>query len=138
MTKIITDASSIGRALLPDERDAVSEAILFHLDRSTLVEPAHWSIECTGFILKAARRGRVSAEQRAGLRMALASLIEMAEIEPQGRPMQAFDLAVAHQLSVYDAAYLDLAVETGLPLLTEDKALSKAALSLGLELIETL
>jgi predicted nucleic acid-binding protein len=136
LRKIVVDASSIGRALLPDERDVISEQIIEEITSATLVEPAHWGIECAGLILKAARRGRISGAERTGLRIALSALFQTAEIDLQTQALNAFDLGVSHDLSVYDAAYLDLAMRTGYPLLTQDKALLKAAKHLGVELIE--
>jgi predicted nucleic acid-binding protein len=46
-------------------------------------------------------------------------------------------LARAHRLSVYDAVYLDLAMDRGLALATRDVALRKAARAEGVSLIET-
>jgi predicted nucleic acid-binding protein len=136
LTRMVVDASSIGRALLPDERDTLSDQITSLLESAVLVEPPHWGIECAGLILRAARRGRMSNEERASLRALLSILVEQAEIELQTRPVQAFDLAVIHHLSVYDAAYLEVALSSGLPLLTQDGALMKAANASGIELIE--
>jgi predicted nucleic acid-binding protein len=45
-------------------------------------------------------------------------------------------LARAYRLSVYDAVYLDLAMDRALPLATRDVALRKAALAEGVSLIE--
>lgn len=42
-----------------------------------------------------------------------------------------------HQLTLYDASYLDLAQREALPLATLDKALQKAAAALNIELIDT-
>ena len=44
-------------------------------------------------------------------------------------------LARTHRLSVYDAAYLELAQREGLPLATLDSALGRAAISEGVELV---
>jgi len=44
-------------------------------------------------------------------------------------------LARAHQLTVYDALYLELAGRRGLPLATRDGDLSGAARSVGLEVL---
>jgi predicted nucleic acid-binding protein len=44
-------------------------------------------------------------------------------------------LARMHKLSVYDAAYLDLAQREAVPLATLDKLLADAALAEGVELI---
>jgi predicted nucleic acid-binding protein len=42
-----------------------------------------------------------------------------------------------HHLTAYDAAYLELALRTGLPLATLDDDLRKAALTAGVALVET-
>jgi len=44
-------------------------------------------------------------------------------------------LAQDHRLSVYDAAYLDLALRDHLPLATLDGDLRRAATALGVELL---
>jgi predicted nucleic acid-binding protein len=46
-----------------------------------------------------------------------------------------FDLAQAHSLTIYDAAYLDLAQRERLPLASLDDALCKAARSSGISLL---
>jgi predicted nucleic acid-binding protein len=46
-------------------------------------------------------------------------------------------VATQYQLTVYDAAYLELAERTGLPLATLDGELRKAALAAGVALAET-
>jgi predicted nucleic acid-binding protein len=46
------------------------------------------------------------------------------------------DLARAHDLSAYDAAYLELARREGLPLATEDAPLRAAAERVGVALVE--
>ncbi len=43
-----------------------------------------------------------------------------------------FDLAQAHGPTIYDAAYLELALRAGLKLATLDGALGRAALAVGL------
>lgn len=45
-------------------------------------------------------------------------------------------LARKHQLSTYDASYLDLALRKGLPLATQDKALIRAAADCGVALFQ--
>ncbi len=45
-------------------------------------------------------------------------------------------LARARKLTVYDAAYLDLAIREGLPIATLDHALERAALAEGVALFD--
>jgi predicted nucleic acid-binding protein len=44
-------------------------------------------------------------------------------------------MARAENLTTYDAAYLELAVRRGLPLLTKDNELRRAATRLGVEVL---
>jgi predicted nucleic acid-binding protein len=46
-------------------------------------------------------------------------------------------VATEHQFTVYDAAFLELAQRTGLPLATLDRDLRKAALAASVALVET-
>ena len=45
------------------------------------------------------------------------------------------DLADAHALTVYDAAYLELALRTGLPLASRDGDLNRAARRCGVKVL---
>jgi predicted nucleic acid-binding protein len=47
-----------------------------------------------------------------------------------------FALADRHSMTVYDAAYLDLALREGLPLASLDKAMREAAVKSGVALFE--
>lgn len=47
-----------------------------------------------------------------------------------------FDIAQTHQLTFYDAAYLQLAIELKLPLATYDQQLIEAAKAEGIPLVE--
>lgn len=135
MNRIIVDASRIGNAVLPDESAAVTEKLLGLLADNDLVEPCHWPIEIANLVLRAARRGRLTIPERNEARAAISALISAAEVETMSYPIAALDLAVSHNISAYDAAYLELALRTGLPLLTSDCALGDAALRSGVEVL---
>jgi predicted nucleic acid-binding protein len=135
MTQLVVDASSIGRALLPDETDLSGEEFWPVLESFELVEPAHWPIECASLLLKASRRKRIDDVQRGNIRQMLRVLHQSAVVEALAYPIAAFDLAVAQNISVYDAAYLELALRSGLALLTDDHALSGAARRAGVDLL---
>ena len=49
--------------------------------------------------------------------------------------MQLPELALTHQLTVYDAAYLELALRLKLPIATKDEALKRAMSTCGVESI---
>lgn len=70
----------------------------------------------------------------------LLELLEDWNVEVIGEPPSKSLVALAstarpHQLSAYDAVYLDLAVSLGLPLFTHDSSLRTAAERIGVELI---
>jgi len=84
-----------------------------------------------GFIV-AERRGRISAQETAALLADLQSFEVTHDASPHGHALVA--LARAHRLTVYDAAYLELAIRLGAQLATLDAALSKAAQAEGARL----
>jgi predicted nucleic acid-binding protein len=89
-------------------------------------------------LIMAVRRGRIDLERVVRFARDLAAL--PIRIEPAYAPA-AWDavirVAARHQLTVYDAAYLELAERTGLPLATLDGDLRKAALAASIVLVET-
>jgi predicted nucleic acid-binding protein len=48
---------------------------------------------------------------------------------------QLLDLALRHDLTAYDAAYLDVALRRGAPIATQDAALANAARAAGLGVV---
>ncbi|MGL4729852.1 MAG: type II toxin-antitoxin system VapC family toxin [Bosea sp. (in: a-proteobacteria)] len=129
------DASFALAMVLPDESGPASEVMEHVLSRGVCVPP-HWPLEIANGCLVASRRGRLSEPELArvlGDIVALSPEIEAAEvIGPSGSVMT---LARQHGLSAYDAAYLDLAVRRNTALASLDKALKRAATSLGVPLI---
>jgi len=99
--------------------------------------PAHWPLEVANTLLMARRGGRITAIQVNEFINDLAAL--PIRIEPPSEPAQwptILALAEAHRLTAYDAAYLELALRTALPLATLDGDLHKAARAEGAPLIE--
>jgi predicted nucleic acid-binding protein len=92
------------------------------------VVPAHWRLEVGNALLMAERRGRIRAARVDAVWRLLAALpIEM-DAETNARAWEsAAALARQHGLTLYDAAYLELAGRRALPLATFDGALLRAA-----------
>ena len=84
----------------------------------------------------AERRGRLSV---AGLTRSVSLLQRLAvSIDSEGAERasrELLDLARAERLTVYDAAYLELALRLGLPLASKDAKLRKVGAGLGLALL---
>lgn len=102
----VADASIVAAWLPPDEDDALSRAAL-----------------------QALRRGRLD-EGRTGKAI---SILNRLPIETDREPNDAHVIRIARrrQLTVNDAAYLELALRLGLPMATRDARMAKAALEEG-------
>lgn len=136
MRRIIVDASCVGNAILPDENEKRTAQLLALFAEAELVQPCHWPIEIASLVIKASRRDRLTVSERSEALDAITTLIATAEVEPFTSVTVAFDLAIHHHISIYDAAYLELALRTGLPLLTSDGPLYNAAAKAGVALSE--
>ena len=90
--------------------------------------PALWKLEVVNALLKAKRQGRVTVERAKEF---LGELLDLAiEIDNEclvKADNEIFQLGLEHQLSSYDAAYLELAQRRKLPRATEDNNLVLAA-----------
>jgi predicted nucleic acid-binding protein len=86
-------------------------------------------------LLMAERRGKLTAtEVDYGLNRLEAVMAAGIEVDTLGVPTirEAFSQARAHNLTAYDAVYLELARREGLPLATLDKGLRAAAAKAGI------
>lgn len=101
-----------------------------------LVVPTLWPFEVANSLLALLRRKKILAEDRD---RALAALFQLPLVVDDGGSRLALgktsELAAEHGLSVYDAAYLELAVRRKLPLASRDEALCKAAQSCRVKLL---
>ena len=115
-----------------DETDAYAEAVADGLVRVPAVVPALWPLEVANALLVAERRQRTTEAKVAQFLALLQSLPISVDGETALRAWpDTLHLARAHKLSVYDAAYLELAVRRGLPLASLDGDLRAAAAAVG-------
>ncbi len=100
------------------------------------VVPAHWFLEVVNVLIMAERRNRIAAADATNFLQLLAALDIQTDHETSAR---AFDhlppLCRTHELTSYDAAYLDLAVRRRLPLASLDDDLRQAAIRRGIEVL---
>jgi predicted nucleic acid-binding protein len=92
--------------------------------------PPLWWLEMTNILRTACKRRAVTMSEAQGLISVLAGLPIVVEATP-ARASELFALAIRHDLSSYDAAYLELALRLQLPIATQDAALREAALAAG-------
>ncbi len=94
--------------------------------------PSLWPLEVANALLMGERRKRTTEAKVARFLTLLRSLPVTTDDETGIRAWQeSLHLARVHKLSVYDAAYLELAVRRGLPLATLDDPLKAAASAAG-------
>lgn len=99
------------------------------------VVPVIWRLEVANGLAMIRRRGRMTDQDAA---RALSDLSLM-PIEPDAETWwrawtETSSLADAHRLTVYDAAYLELAMRRRLPLATFDQELARAAAVRGVDI----
>lgn len=129
MAFFVVDASLALAWCFEDEATSWADEVLERLRHGDrMVVPAHWPTEVLNGLLVALRRKRIRPEQPAQFWDELTIL--PIEIEPAlagGQAKAILALAEKHGLTVYDAAYLELAHRRGLPLGSLDAELRRAA-----------
>jgi predicted nucleic acid-binding protein len=115
-----------------DETDDYADSVEDALTVATAIVPSLWRLEVANALLMGERRKRTT-EAKVTAFLSLLKLLPIApDDETANRAWQeTLNLARTHNLSVYDAAYLELAVRRGLPLATLDAKLKAAAFAVG-------
>ena len=112
MVSFVGDASVTLPWCFEDEADEWTDMLLDRVRAGErMYVPAHWPTEVTNGLLTGVRTGRVQSVHSELFWDDLAAL--PISVEPALTPQQAkavFALAEQHGLTVYDAAYLDLAI----------------------------
>ena len=129
----VLDASVTMSWFFEDETDTYGELVKEAVRLgATPIVPALWPIETTHVIIRAGRRERLSAKKALEVLTLLKSLpVEIDDMSSRISFSEGWALAKAHQLSAYDAMYLELAIRRGLPLATLDSPFQKAARKAG-------
>lgn len=122
----------------PDEQDPYARDVLKALPNGAAVVPSLWPLEVANILLVGERRGRINQADTATFIGLLEGLPVRVDDETSEHAMKAsLNLARSQGLSVYDAAYLELAMRRGLPLATLDDKLKAASLAVGVALYST-
>lgn len=132
MKRFVVDNSVVVSWFFKDELNAYTSAIRDGLDATQAITPAIWPLEFANVLLTAERAKRLTEAEVSHILSVSQSLPIAIEREPPERVWaEILQLARAHFLTTYDASYLDLAMRSGLPIATQDKALVKAARRCG-------
>ena len=133
---LVLDCSVALSWCFADERTPVTDALLDRVAESGALVPQLWPLEVLNGLCMAERRKRLDAGRRQGLADFLRAL--PIAVDPD-TALQAWDtiqlLAIRFRLTLYDAAYLELAQRQGLPLATLDRELRAAGGALGVTLL---
>ncbi|MBM3761899.1 MAG: type II toxin-antitoxin system VapC family toxin [Acidobacteria bacterium] len=132
---LVLDCSVALAWIHADEKQAGLEAILERVVSKGAWVPGLWRLEVANVLEMGVRKGRIDAVFRDESIVDLSMLpIELGN-ETDGRAWgDTLELAIEHRLTVYDAAYLELALRRGLPLATLDRELAVAAVDCGVAL----
>jgi predicted nucleic acid-binding protein len=134
---IVIDASATLAWCFPDDASDYAEAVLVALEGRTVLVPAIWSLEITNALLVGERRKRIRQPEVRQFVELLKSLRIVEDGQPFADTMSnVLPLAREHDLSAYDAAYLDLAIRHRAPLATLGAALQKAGRAAGIKIIK--
>jgi len=132
MPGLVIDASIVLAVMLPDEIDEYANIAIDAVAQGGAHAPIHWPLEIANGLLMAERRKRITTDiRRKSLEDTRALLVEIDGQTGEAVWTVASDLAAKYKLSIYDAAYLELARRLSLPLATLDDALRRAAPSEG-------
>ena len=129
---LVVDASIVV-AWAFDEANVTASATRERMRREPAVAPALWWFEVRNALVQGERRGIFTELGTARFLRDIARLaitLDRAPSEPG-----VLTLARNHRLTVYDAAYLELALREALPMATLDTALAGAARAEGVSLV---
>ncbi len=131
---VVVDCSVAMTWCFHDEASAAADAMLRRVGVEAGVVPGHWRLEVANTLLMGLRRKRLTEAAATDFFALLDGLPIETDLDTAAHAMGAtLALARAHGLTVYDAAYLELALRLGLPLATKDAALAGAATQAGVE-----
>lgn len=133
---LVLDCSVALAWLLPDEDCGPAQAVLDRIVASRAWVPTLWRLEVANSLQSAVRRKRIDTAFRD------ASLGDLELLNIQVDPDTAgfawrdtLRLSDMHGLTVYDTAYLELALRLSLPLASQDAQLRRAATKCGVPLL---
>jgi predicted nucleic acid-binding protein len=135
---LVLDSSATLAWIYSDETTEPIRRVFQAVADDGALVPALWRLEVANSLTVAVRRGRIDANFR---RAALADLAlldittdDHTDVHAWGETLNVAD---RFQLTVYDAAYLELAQRRTLPLATLDSELGTAANALGVRVVGT-
>ena len=137
MSRFVLDASIVLTWCFPDENAALAQHVADRFKQGdTALAPSFWPHEVLNALLAGEKLKRISGALVQSFLNDLAVLpVALAQF-PAGVVFDRIQsLSRKHDLTAYDAAYLDLALESGLPLATLDDDLIRSCKKAGAGLV---
>ena len=133
---LVLDSSATLAWIYADETTDAIRAVFDQVADAGAVVPSLWRLEVSNSLTMAVRRNRIDAALRRGALADLALLDIVTDPHTEVHAWgETLTLADRFRLTLYDAAYLELAQRRALPLATLDQPLRAAAAALGLSLL---
>lgn len=130
--QFVVDNSVVISWFFKDELNAYTSAIRKGLNETEAIVPAIWPLEFSNALLMAEHRKRLTTAETTHILSIVENLpLSIEQESPERSWNEILLLARAQFLTAYGASYLDLAMRSGLPIATQDKALLKAARKCG-------
>jgi predicted nucleic acid-binding protein len=138
MHEVVIDNSVVIAWCFPDEKNSYAMKVLRTLASScAIIVPALWTFEAANAFLVGERKKRSTATDTSAWTQFLAALPITIDNQNSGRLFNdILNVARIHNLSAYDAAYLELAMRKTIPLATLDGKLKTAAQAAGVMLYD--
>jgi predicted nucleic acid-binding protein len=131
---VVLDASMTIAWFFATERQDAARAVLRRVAAQGATVPSLWRLEVANVLKNAVRRGRCRADYADRSLARLARLRIAVDLETDAQAWGATrQLALEHDLTLYDAAYLELAIRRRQPLASCDIKLIGAATAIGVE-----
>ena len=130
MSQIVLDSSVAVKWFLPEKVETLATEALFLLDRCgkneiQIIVPDLFWVEFACVLWKAIRRGNFPKDS-ADAALAILKRFDFPTVPSVKLLDNAFQIAIAHERTVYDCLYVALAVQTNSQLLTADERLANA------------
>jgi predicted nucleic acid-binding protein len=132
MPDLIVDASIALAWGLPDESSSYAVTVLEAVEQHVMHVPALWAYEIANGLVIATRRQRITQAEVQRFTAALSRLrVSVSRFDILTLIHDGTASAIKLGLTAYDGAYVDLAVQAGLPLATLDARMASAAVAAG-------
>jgi predicted nucleic acid-binding protein len=135
--RFVVDGSVTLAWLFHDEQDPYADAIIAKLPYLEMLVPRLWHLEVANVLLVGERRKRCTQADTTTWLSFLSGLPVVVDGATEARAWSdIINLARQHDLSEYDAAYLELALREAVPLATLDAKLEAAARAVGVAIYQ--